>query len=123
LIGCSDDDGDGTSTPGAGTSTPGASTPGASTGTATASATGAAGEPRPGGSMTTTGTIPGESFNQVVNFWDANYGSGINIYDRLLSSRLGSPGYVLEAAESVELVDDVTVVFKLKEGMVYQDLP
>jgi peptide/nickel transport system substrate-binding protein len=114
LLGCDDDDDDDGGTTPSSTSTAGGG------GTATAT-TAPEGQAKPGGMLGTTGNIPSDNFNPVTNYPDANSGMGLTIYDRLMSSRLGEPGYLLEAAESVEVVDETTIVFKLKEGLVYQD--
>jgi peptide/nickel transport system substrate-binding protein len=65
--------------------------------------------------------IPVDNFNVVTNWQEGNQLSGVHVYDRLISARLDERIYVLEAAESIELADDVTVVAVLKEGLVYQD--
>jgi peptide/nickel transport system substrate-binding protein len=113
LIGCGDDD-DATTpgtTPAAGDTTPDG-TP----------ATGA-GDPRPGGTLYMTSTQAQSNFNPVINWAEGNYLSGVQVYDRLISPRPDERVYVLEAAESIEIPDDTTVVFHLKEGLVYQDKP
>jgi peptide/nickel transport system substrate-binding protein len=115
LIGCGDDEPEATATgtapPSGGTSTP------APTGTQPP----AAGEPRFGGQIARSGTTNRTGFNPVKNWQDANYGVGIHVYDRMLSSRFNDDLHVLEAAESIELPDDLTVIYTLKEGLVYQD--
>jgi len=61
--------------------------------------------------------------NNNSPFTDWNQGFvllGQTVYDRLLSTRPGKE-YVLEAAQSVEVPDPTTVVFKLKPGLKYQD--
>jgi peptide/nickel transport system substrate-binding protein len=63
------------------------------------------------------------TFNPIEHIGEGQTLSGPHIYDRLLAPRLDERQYVLEAAESVELPDDVTVVFKLKPGLVFQDRP
>jgi peptide/nickel transport system substrate-binding protein len=48
----------------------------------------------------------------------------LRVYDRLVSQRPGKDSakeYVLEAAQSVELPDPTTIVFKLRPGMKYHD--
>ncbi len=115
LIGCGDDDGD---------STPGTATPGGNgTSTPAPGETPSTGEPRSGGRV---GGFYGSaiaSFNPIENIGEGQYLSGPHVYDRLLAPRLDDRIYVLEAAEEVEVVDDVTVRFTLKPGLVYQDLP
>jgi peptide/nickel transport system substrate-binding protein len=119
LIGCGDDDEPGataTQPPAAtGTTAPGdTSTPGATTEPG-------AGGPRPGGTLFINASSPQANFNPVINWHEGNQLSGLAIYDRLISPRLDERIYVLEAAEEVEVVDDVTIRFTLKEGLVYQD--
>ena len=67
--------------------------------------------------------IPQDNFNPVIQAGEANGLSAWHVYDRPISSRPEAPGYVLEAAEHVEVPNDLTVVFTLKEGLVYQDRP
>src|SRR5690606_28136149 len=57
------------------------------------------------------------NYNTVANYHDGYNNAGVTVYDRLLTATLDSRGYVLQAAESVELQDEVTVVFKLVPGM------
>jgi peptide/nickel transport system substrate-binding protein len=111
LIGCGSDDESGApSTP----STPGTTpAPGAT-------AAPDAGAARQGGTLGLAATSPQANFNPVINWHEGNQLSGIAIYDRLISPRVDERVYVLEAAESVEIPDDTTVVFKLKPGLVYQ---
>ncbi len=113
LIGCGDDD-DGPST------TPTATAPGA-TGTPSATETPVEGHERQGGVLPSHSAMPDENFNVVSNTWEGHSLSGEHIYDRLISTRPDERQYTLDAAESVELPDDVTVVMKLKPGQVYQD--
>ena len=63
------------------------------------------------------------NLNIIANFSEGIYLSGGNSYDRLLTSRSDQRRYVLEAAQSVEQADPLHVTFKLKPGMVYQNLP
>jgi peptide/nickel transport system substrate-binding protein len=77
---------------------------------------------RRGGTFFSITTGPQDNFNQVVNWWEANQLSGIHVYDRPISPRPDERVYVLEAADSIELPDETTVVMTLKEGLVYQDL-
>jgi peptide/nickel transport system substrate-binding protein len=123
LIGCGDDDDpDPTATqPPAGTQAPGGtSTPGPAPTQAPPS-----GEPQQGGHLRLGITnIPQENFNTVTNTTEGNYLSAQHVYDYLLSPRVGLEHEdSLLAAESVEIVDDLTFRFTLKDGLVYQDLP
>ena len=50
--------------------------------------------------------------------------SGQYVYDHMISSRSNANApYVLEAAEGLEQSDDLTLTFKLRQGMVYHDIP
>jgi peptide/nickel transport system substrate-binding protein len=50
--------------------------------------------------------------------------SGQYVYDHLISSRSNENApYVLEAAESLEQPDETTIIFKLRGGMTYHDIP
>ncbi len=50
--------------------------------------------------------------------------SGQYVYDHMLSSRSNANApYVLEAAQSIEQPDDTTIIFKLREGMTYHNIP
>ncbi len=60
-------------------------------------------------------------FNPVVDWSQGAQNVGVSVYDRLISTRPG-PKFVLEAAESVEQPDNLTVTFKLRPGMVYQNI-
>ncbi len=85
----------------------------------------AAQTPKRGGRLLDMVTIsPTNNFNPVTNWADGIYLSGGHVYDRLINTRLGKDTareYVLEAAESVELPEPTTVIFKLKPGMKFQN--
>jgi peptide/nickel transport system substrate-binding protein len=50
--------------------------------------------------------------------------SGQYVYDHMISSRSNANApYVLEAAESLEQPDDTTIIFHLRKGMTYHDIP
>jgi ABC-type transport system substrate-binding protein len=112
LIGCGDDDDDDPmATPAPGVATP-AATP----------------EPDPdadkfGGTLHRIQAGIGDNFNQPANWQDANGANGTHVYDRPLTNRADERVWVLEAAESIEAIDETTLVMKLKPGMVYQDKP
>ncbi len=61
------------------------------------------------------------NYNVVANYHDGYRNSGITAYDRLITARIDSRGYVLGAAASVEVSEPTKIVFKLKPDMVYQD--
>jgi len=102
LIGCGSDDDDGGSEP----------TPGQSTGST--------GDPKQGGRFGTYFSTIG-NYNTVAFYHDGYNNSGITAYDRLMTARIDNRGYVLEAAQSVEIQDTTKVVFKLKPNMVFQN--
>ncbi len=119
LIGCGDDDTpSGTATPPSSTGTP---APGTSTPTPDNGNGGETG-PRQGGQLgLRAASIPQDNFDIAVNWGEAIGLSGIHVYDRMLSLPLDGNTFVLEAAESIEVQDETTVVARLKEGLVYQD--
>lgn len=116
LIGCGDDDTP-SATPAPGTQPPGTQTPGGTP----APTTEPGGSDRQGGRAYFNTSSPQANFNPVINWHEGNQLSGITIYDRLISPRIDERVYVLEAAESIEVPDDTTVVARLKEGLVFQD--
>src|SRR5579883_2350805 len=63
------------------------------------------------------------NFNVIANWYEGTYLSGVHVYDRLISSRADARRYALEAAQSVQQPDPLTVIFKLTPNMVYQNLP
>jgi peptide/nickel transport system substrate-binding protein len=83
------------------------------------------GKPQRGGRYTTTfSTLT--NWNTVSDSTNGAKLAGVSIYDRLMTTRLDTKrypaGYNLEAVESVEVHDPVTLVFKLKPNLVYQNL-
>jgi ABC-type transport system substrate-binding protein len=113
LLGCSDDD-----EPAAATPAPTQATPAAGTTPATSDE-----GPRSGGILSLSTGSPQDNFNPVVNPSEGSDLTGLHVYDRLMTPRLDERVYVLEAAEHVEIPDNTTVVFTLREGLVYQDRP
>jgi len=107
LIGCSDNSGssDGDS----------ASSDGAPTG----------GKPVKGGKLTLSNVGAGadSSLNVITMNRAGHILAAEHVYDHLISTRVGNGApYILEAASSAETPDDLTVVFKLKPNMKYQNI-
>ncbi len=115
LIGCSSNSG------GSATSTPAAS---GSPGATQAAASPAAGTPKKGGTLTMGTLGTGESnANPITNNRAGHFLAGQNVYDHLISTRVGDKApYVLEAASKVETPDPLTVVFTMQSGLKYQDV-
>jgi ABC-type transport system substrate-binding protein len=112
LVGCGGSDGNGSSLGGGGD---GSSV--AFTGQRTPSS----GEPKPGGNYGSYFATIG-SYNTVAFYHDGYNNSGITVYDRPITARLGGgDGYVLEAMQSIETGDPLRVVMKLKPGLVFQN--
>jgi peptide/nickel transport system substrate-binding protein len=79
-----------------------------------------------GGELTSLLLSTTNNLNPVTNFQEGYVLSGVHVYDRLISTRPTldfSSQYRLEAAASVEQADPMTIIFKLKAGMRYHDLP
>jgi peptide/nickel transport system substrate-binding protein len=98
---------------------------GAAQGTTAAAGPGgaAAAQPKRGGRLLWYWYTSSNTLNPVTNFNEGYILSGVHVYDRLISFRFGKDSakeYVLEAAQSVEMPDPTTVIFKLKPGMKYQ---
>ncbi len=83
----------------------------------------AAGEPVPGGRFRTVNLSTSAHYNPFSNYQEGYNLAGVRVYDRPITRRMDQRGYVLEAAESVEIASDTRVVFKLKPGLVFQNLP
>jgi ABC-type transport system substrate-binding protein len=129
LVGCGDDDSGGGDAGGGGgaaaTSAPSGAA-GGTTGTAVGNPpegtfSASEGDPVLGGRYRQV-LAQSVNFNVLTNWRSGNGLSGKYIYDRPINSREDSRGFVLEALESIEQPDDLTVVMKLRPGMVYQDV-
>lgn len=103
LLGCSSDD----SEDGAG-------------GTPSDSTTASTGEPKQGGRLGTYFATVG-NFSIIANDADGSDVAGVNVYDRLLTARLDTKGYALEAAEKIEIAEPTRIVVTLKPNMVYSN--
>jgi peptide/nickel transport system substrate-binding protein len=103
--------------------TPAAPPQGAAQGT-TAPAGAAAQTPKRGGRLLWYWYTSSNTLNPVTNFNEGYILGGVHVYDRLISFRFGKDSakeYVLEAAQSVEMPDPTTIIFKLRPGMKYHD--
>jgi len=95
--------------------------PGGAEGTAAAGA--ATPAPKRGGRYLDSFTAA-PTFNPITSFQEGWILAGANVYDKLVTQRMGKDTareYVLEAAQSVEQPDPTTLIFKLKPGLKYQD--
>lgn len=103
---------------GGGTKKNAATQPGQATGAASGQE-----QPRRGGRFTRDLLSTSENFNVLANYQEGYNLSGENVYDRLVTAHPDAKRYHLEAAASVEQPEPTRIVFKLKPGMVYQNLP
>lgn len=92
-------------------------------GTGATAATGAAnGEPKTGGTYGDTYTSS-NNLNILTNASEYAAFGGQYVYDHLITTRTNENApFVLEAAESLEQPDDMTITFKLRPGMKYHNI-
>ena len=79
------------------------------------------GDPVEGGRFVVT-RATSANFNPLSNWPSGTTLSGVWIYDRPITSREDSRSFVLEALESLEQPDPLTLVMNLRPGMVFQDI-
>jgi len=100
-----------------------APTTAAGPGTAVAAATKT---PKPGGKLNLLYDSSTTTLNPITDSGQRLSLGALHIWDRLVSTRLGKDTareYFLEAAQSVEMPDPTTVIFKLKPGLKYHNRP
>jgi peptide/nickel transport system substrate-binding protein len=119
-LGCGSDDDPAPATGGTG----GGATGSAPTGATGTGATGAVGEtPKTGGTYGDTYTSS-NNLNILTNASEYAAFGGQYVYDHLITTRTNENApFVLEAAEGLEQPDELTITFKLRQGMKYHNFP
>jgi peptide/nickel transport system substrate-binding protein len=77
-------------------------------------------EPKRGGRILLANLNTTQSLNPITDSGQRLTLGALHVWDRLVSPRV-TRDYVLEAAQSVELPDPTTVVFKLRPGLTFQN--
>jgi peptide/nickel transport system substrate-binding protein len=96
------------------------------TGAAPGTAAAAAKTPKPGGKLNLLYDSSTTSLNPITDSGQRLSLGALHVWDRLVSNRLGMDSakeYRLEAAQSVEMPEPTTVIFKLKPGLTYHNRP